>query len=106
MNDRSISLLAFFIVSLCIPACEERPAAESAGLCTDAWYRSVEERVSIADADQHGPDLGSDEWKSAVEFKLGVRGQRDVPDRGTEAWCSYIDQLVRKRSPTRKDSPD
>jgi hypothetical protein len=68
-------------------------------LCSDAWYRSVEQRVSTGDGRGHGPDVGSDEWKSTIEFKLGIRDQVKVPPRDDEAWCGYIDRLVQGRAP-------
>lgn len=67
--------------------------------CSEAWYRSVGRQVSTGDARQHGPDVGSDEWKAAIEFKLGVRGAPDVPSRDSDAWCRYVDRLVRERAP-------
>ncbi|MDS4022533.1 MAG: MliC family protein [Candidatus Competibacter sp.] len=66
-------------------------------LCSDTWYRSIEEKVSTGDGRGHGPDVGSDEWKSVVEFRLGIRGQPDVPTRDSQAWCRHIDQIVRNR---------
>jgi len=42
----------------------------------------------------HGPDIGSEEWKSVIEFKLGVRGSPDVPDRNSREWCHFIDDLL------------
>jgi uncharacterized protein len=66
-------------------------------LCSNAWYRSIEEKVPTGDGRGHGPDVGSDEWKSVVEFKLGIRGQPDVPRRDSQAWCRHIDQIVRNR---------
>ena len=65
--------------------------------CSDDWNRYVEEELVSGDGHGHGPDLGSDEWKSVIEFRLGVRGQADVPARNSEAWCLYIDRLVRAR---------
>ncbi len=62
--------------------------------CSIAWYRTIEEAVPTGDGQGHGPDLGSTEWKSVVEFKLGIRGQPDVPDRGSQAWCHHIDRIV------------
>ena len=47
----------------------------------------------------HGPDIGSGEWKSVVEFKLGIRGNPDVPDRDSQEWCSYIDALIQQKRP-------
>ena len=74
---------------------DSAPAAEA--LCSDAWYAAVEEQVPTGDGHGHGPDIGSDEWKSVVEFKLGVRGQPDVPERASEPWCVYIDRLMAGR---------
>jgi len=69
-------------------------AAQAQPMCTDAWYRTVEQQVTSGDGQGHGPDVGSDEWKSVIEFKLGVRGRAGVPGRDTDAWCRYIDRLV------------
>ncbi|MGP0594069.1 MliC family protein [Nitrospira sp. T9] len=63
-------------------------------LCSDLWYRVIEENVATIDKQGHGPDIGSDEWKSVIEFKLGIRDKPDVPSRDTEAWCRHIDQMV------------
>lgn len=60
---------------------------QSEALCSDAWYQSIEKKVLTGDGQGHGPDLGSDEWKSVVDFKLGIRGQPDVPGRDSQAWC-------------------
>ena len=61
-------------------------------LCSDAWFRSIEEKVPTGDGQGHGPDLGSDEWKSEVEFKLGIRDKPNVPGRDSQVWCRHIDQ--------------
>ena len=66
----------------------------SGAICSDSWYQFIERRLSTGDGHGHGPDLGSDEWKSVLEFKLGIRGRQDIPARNSEAWCIYIDQLV------------
>ena len=42
-------------------------------LCSDSWYRTIEEKVPTSDAQMHGPEIGSEEWKSVIEFKLGRR---------------------------------
>ena len=62
--------------------------------CSTPWLQMVEKTLSTGDGQGHGPDLGSSEWRSVVEFKLGIRGNPDVPDRATEAWCAYIDQAI------------
>ena len=51
--------------------------------------------MSVTDSAGHGPDIGSAEWMSAVEFKLGLRGGADVPELGTPAWCERIDKAIR-----------
>ena len=53
-------------------------ASETGVLCTAAWYQSIEEKVPTGDGRGHGPDVGSDEWKSVVEFKLGIRCQDQI----------------------------
>ncbi len=47
----------------------------------------------------HGPDLGSEEWKSVVEFKLGIRDQADLPSRNSEDWCRRIEKALEKQAP-------
>ena len=64
--------------------------------CSEQWFEYVDERLLTGDSEGHGPDLGSSEWRSVVEFKLGVRGDPSVPQRETEQWCTYIDDKVRK----------
>ena len=86
----------FLVSSLCIlSACQEQiPLAEAANLCTESWYQSVELAIPSGDGMGHGPDVGSEEWKSVVEFRLGIRGKPEVPDRNSQEWCSYIDNLL------------
>ena len=54
----------------------------------------VEEKLSTGDAQGHGPDVGSSEWRSVVDFKLGIRGKPGIPDSTTEQWCAYIDREI------------
>jgi uncharacterized protein len=68
--------------------------SEAGVLCSDAWYRFIEEKVPTGDGQGHGPDIGSDEWKSVIEFKLGIRDQSDLPRRDSQAWCGHIDKIV------------
>ena len=62
--------------------------------CTTDWYKLVEQKVGVTDSHGHGPDLGSGEWRSAVEFKLGIRDDPAVPDPDSEAWCAHIDAII------------
>lgn len=64
--------------------------------CSEQWLQFVEEQLSTGDAEGHGPDVGSMEWRSVVEFKLGVRGDPATPPRETDEWCLYIDEKISK----------
>ncbi len=78
----------------------DAPAGASAAatpLCSEAWNRMIDAKVTSGDGQGHGPDIGSDEWKGTIEFRLGVRGKPDLPPRTSEAWCRTIDALVRAR---------
>ncbi|GAB5452926.1 MAG: hypothetical protein Hals2KO_32540 [Halioglobus sp.] len=68
------------------------PASEQP--CSTRWLEAVEARIATGDGQGHGPDPGSAEWKSVVEFRLGIRGSSEVPDRASLEWCSYIDRLL------------
>jgi len=59
--------------------------------CSNAWYILVEEQVVTGDKQGHGPDMGSIEWRSVVEFKLGIRGNKYNPSLTSRQWCKYID---------------
>jgi hypothetical protein len=80
--------------------------SETRAVCSESWYRTIDEKVPTGDGQGHGPDVGSDEWKSVVEFKLGIRGDPDVPNRGSEAWCRHIDQIVRSGRTSSEESGD
>lgn len=67
-------------------------------VCTEEWFHYVEQRVITSDQQGHGPDSGSLEWRSVVEFKLGVRGKAYVPNPESRAWCEFIDAELEKGS--------
>jgi uncharacterized protein len=73
---------------------------QAQSICSDAWYRAIDKKLLTADTQGHGPDIGSDEWKSVIEFRLGVRGGANVPERSSEKWCQYIDQQTQAMRPT------
>ncbi len=74
--------------------------------CSSAWARKIEERVSTGDGRGHGPDPGSREWRSVVEFRLGIRGDPEVPSRESDAWCRFIDEIVRSERPSSSGRPE
>ncbi|MDX1518218.1 MAG: CapA family protein, partial [Woeseiaceae bacterium] len=63
--------------------------------CTEAWYWLVESIVASGDGHGHGPDIGSDEWKSTVQYKLGLRGDSGAPPVSSPLWCAYFDSQIR-----------
>lgn len=90
------------VVAILLSACDrDEPVSaastEASVLCSESRYRMIDEKVPTGDGQGHGPDIGSDEWKSVVEFKLGIRGEPDVPSRNSDAWCRHIDEIVRSR---------
>ena len=61
-----------------------------ANLCSRKWYSLIEKKILTGDNHGHGPDLGSTEWRSVIEFKLGIRGEEKLPPLESEQWCKYI----------------
>ena len=59
--------------------------------CSSDWYALVEKQIPTGDGQGHGPDPGSAEWRSVVEFKLGIRGDVGIPPVDSDQWCDYID---------------
>jgi len=85
------------ILIACVPGSNEEAVVEAAKtpeLCSDEWNRYIDSIISSGDGMGHGPDIGSDEWQSVVEFKLGVRGNPEVPERDAAAWCDFITQRI------------
>jgi len=90
--------VSIIFVAVCAQAgddCRSSMAAET--LCSDSWNQFIEEKIPTGDNQGHGPDVGSGEWKSVIEFKLGIRDKPNLPDRDSEAWCRYIGQILRER---------
>ena len=85
-----------FTISVLLVAVNLSAAAGSEALtpCTEEWYQYVEQKLVSGDGQGHGPDLGSDEWKGVIEFKLGIRGQSGLPGRDSEDWCQLIDSML------------
>lgn len=62
-------------------------------ICSNAWFTKMENRLVTDDGQGHGPDLGSSEWRSVIEFRLGIRGDPSVPPRNLKQWCDYINKI-------------
>jgi hypothetical protein len=83
--------LGIFIISSCGGGQNLGPDLQP---CSEQWLQFVEGQLSTGDTEGHGPDLGSMEWRSVVEFKLGIRGEPAVPSRESDQWCTYIDKKI------------
>ena len=94
MNKR-LTMLVFAAVACGEARIAVSTSPDTGALCSDAWYRSIEQKLPTGDGHGHGPDIGSDEWKSVIEFKLGIRDKPNAPSINDTAWCSYVDQIVR-----------
>ena len=62
--------------------------------CTEPWFWEVETVIASGDGAGHGPDRESDEWKSVIQFRLGQRGNPDIPAVDSPLWCAAIDPFV------------
>ena len=86
--------LAFFVLLTLVACSSVKLDSQQTPLCSPAWYQSVDYRLVTSDGQGHGPDVGADEWKSVVEFRLGIRGKAGIPARNSEEWCRYIDNKI------------
>ncbi|GAA5188320.1 MliC family protein [Ferrimonas gelatinilytica] len=91
MHQRSILPILCVVISL-FPITLQ--AAQGETPCSGNWQRYVEANLPSGDGAGHGPDLGSVEWQSVIEFHLGVRGDGSLPSKESEAWCHYIDRAL------------
>lgn len=83
------------LLSLSLLAWGNGPDTETnSSPCSEEWFRYVESQLGTGDGAGHGPDVGSAEWKSVVEFKLGIRDDPQVPNVASDTWCDYIDALL------------
>ncbi len=90
--------ISIIFLAVCVQASDDHRSSMAAEtLCSDSWNQFIEEKIPTGDDQGHGPDVGTDEWKSVIEFKLGIRGNPDLPGRDSETWCRHIDQIVRER---------
>lgn len=97
-----LSLMAALTLGCAATAPQQRDLSYEPVACDEGWFRSVERRLGTGDGQGHGPDLGSAEWKSVVEFKLGLRGQAGLPVADSAAWCSYIEQQLGQQGSSRE----
>ncbi len=81
------------LLLLSLAACSDRGSELSADWTT--WSAWVEARYPVSDAEGHGPDIGSDEWARALQWKLGiVDEQGHGPDLGSAEWRAAVEQKI------------
>lgn len=90
-------LFVLFFVSGCDKE-KAPPDVSSPEPCSPAWLQDVDRHVQSSDSEGHGPDIGSPEWRSVVEFKLGIREDESVPEVSSADWCKHIDAFLAKGS--------
>ncbi|MFV2057616.1 MAG: hypothetical protein ACC707_14205 [Thiohalomonadales bacterium] len=66
-----VSITTFLLMQSCLADNQE---TQNTRPCATLWIQQVEMLLLTQDSTGHGPDLGSSEWKSVIEFKLGIRG--------------------------------
>lgn len=95
-NNFRCRLLALLVPVIFYTGCTNTNEAAASGLepCSPAWFFFIEKTLETSDSQGHGPDMGSAEWKSVVEFKLGVRDNPKVPTPASNEWCEFIDKLI------------
>ncbi|MEJ6473763.1 lysozyme inhibitor LprI family protein [Pseudoalteromonas piscicida] len=99
----TFSLMLFvLLISGCSTHSSEQfshPVAQNSGKlhCGSAWVKEVDTVLNSGDGQGHGPDLGSTEWQSVIEFKLGIRNNKDKPALNSTAWCGYIDKHLSRK---------
>ncbi|MGE4049127.1 MAG: MliC family protein [Acetobacteraceae bacterium] len=91
--------MLFAVSVMVFPALVSAATPEPMPPCSRSWYEAVERQLPTGDGFGHGPDIGSDEWKSVIEFKLAVRDKPGVPGRDDAAWCGYIDARLTGQLP-------
>lgn len=92
---RQVLVLSLSLLTLTVYGCSQSSSTSLARIpCSSTWFEAIESKVGTGDGQGHGPDIGSMEWRSVIEFKLGVRGAPETPSRDSRAWCNYIDRLV------------
>jgi len=67
------------------------PVKENADQPCAQWQIDlIESKLITHDSQGHGPDVGSTEWFSVVERRMGIEGVHTVPSKKTRQWCEYV----------------
>lgn len=94
MRGYIFSAFAFFAAATLLAGMLVTPVRAEPSACSAEWGEMVEKIVMTGDGQGHGPDICSDEWQRVVEFRLKLRDDPQLPQRGSEAWVRYIDARI------------
>lgn len=88
MMNKALTLIVIMLIIGCSPALQDKSTAKES--CSKESMEMVETKVTTGDSEGHGPDIGSSEWYSVVERRLGIEGKPSIPKKGTAKWCDYV----------------
>ena len=92
MNVQKSIFLYLFIIFISFGCTSNKKEEIQFQDCTNDWFLQVEKEILTGDGQGHGPDIGSLEWRSVIEFKLGIRNDPKVPSIESTQWCNYINE--------------
>lgn len=98
-----IITLAIVLISACTQRVHN--VTEPVSSCDMARYQEFDAQLQSGDGMGHGPDIGSDEWKSVIEFLLGLRGAEGLPSHHSPKWCDAIQHAIDARVAEQPDAP-
>ncbi|WP_286232836.1 MliC family protein [Thalassotalea sediminis] len=97
MNIKGCAVLLLLALSACSTK-QEQARVYIGQQCSATNYQLIADKVQSDDDLGHGPDIASDEWKSVIEYKLGIRDKPTTPEHTSQQWCSYILDIIEKKS--------
>ena len=103
--DKRVRPSCLVFCSLLLLGCTSSQTISATTPCSEDWFEFIESQIGTSDGQGHGPDRGSDEWKSVVEFKLNIRGKPSTPNRQSDEWCAFIDRYVKNSNDRNSSDP-
>ena len=85
-------LLCLFITIINVGCSSKAVQEKQYQACSQEWFQKVEKKILTEDEQGHGPDLGTLEWRSVIEFKLAISNDPNVPALESNQWCDYINE--------------
>ena len=92
MSAQKSVLFYLFIIIISFGCASNKKEEVQFQACTNDWFLQIEKEILTGDGQGHGPDIGSLEWRSVIEFKLGIRSDTGAPSLESRQWCNYINE--------------